>query len=453
MVMEMADYVLFSPIGGTDPIENYADGPMLHICRVYKPKKVYLYLSAEMVKHQQDDQRYTCCLERLSEKLSVAMDVELIERPALTEVHLYENFYGEFEEQIVRIQKNHPDSTLILNVSSGTPAMKATLLTLAAIVETYNALAVQVATPMKAQNPRGEKKQTFELDAYWELNADNEAPLVNRCLPQQHINIPVKVKTKIMEGHIKCYDYAAALEVAKEIASFIPAEGISLLQAAVYRLQLNQPRFDKIMNTLEGDYDFIPVKDSSKRAIFESVLWLQIKQKREDYVDFLRGITPVVVNLLEVALKENGINIRSCCECKKRGGSEVYYLKRDVLAQSSKGKEVLAILDNLFGGTFRDCVYTSIHLFAILEQKLGDEKLQQAMKVLRDTEQNARNLAAHTIVAVDDKWIKAKVGYDSAHILDAVKLMAGKWLTASPAWNSYDKMNETLLEMVNTRVR
>ena len=75
------------------------------------------------------------------------------------------------------------------------------------------------------------------------------------------------------------------------------------------------------------------------------------------------------------------------------------------------------------------------------------------MKVLRDTEQNARNLAAHTIVAVDDKWIKAKVGYDSAHILEAVKLLAGKWLTASPAWNSYDKMNETLLEMVHTRVR
>ena len=166
MVMKMADYVLFSPIGGTDPIENYADGPMLHICRVYKPKKVYLYLSAEMVKHQQDDQRYTCCLEKLSEKLGYALDVELIERPELKEVHLYESFYGEFEAQIVRIQKNHPESTLILNVSSGTPAMKATLLTLAAIVETYNALAVQVATPMKAQNPRGEKKQTFDLEAY-----------------------------------------------------------------------------------------------------------------------------------------------------------------------------------------------------------------------------------------------------------------------------------------------
>lgn len=29
--------VLFSPIGGTDPISNCRDGAMLHICRVYKP--------------------------------------------------------------------------------------------------------------------------------------------------------------------------------------------------------------------------------------------------------------------------------------------------------------------------------------------------------------------------------------------------------------------------------
>ena len=29
--------ILFSPIGGTDPISNFRDGAMLHICRIYKP--------------------------------------------------------------------------------------------------------------------------------------------------------------------------------------------------------------------------------------------------------------------------------------------------------------------------------------------------------------------------------------------------------------------------------
>lgn len=49
----MAKRILFSPIGTTDPIKNYRDGSMLHICRKYKPDKVYLYLSAEMMEHHQ----------------------------------------------------------------------------------------------------------------------------------------------------------------------------------------------------------------------------------------------------------------------------------------------------------------------------------------------------------------------------------------------------------------
>ena len=45
--------ILFSPIGGTDPISNFRDGAMLHICRIYKPDIVYLYLSKEMCEFQE----------------------------------------------------------------------------------------------------------------------------------------------------------------------------------------------------------------------------------------------------------------------------------------------------------------------------------------------------------------------------------------------------------------
>ena len=49
--------ILFSPIGGTDPISNFRDGAMLHICRIYKPDIVYLYLSKEMCEFQEKDDR------------------------------------------------------------------------------------------------------------------------------------------------------------------------------------------------------------------------------------------------------------------------------------------------------------------------------------------------------------------------------------------------------------
>lgn len=37
----MNDYVLFSCVGGHDPVASYADGAILHICRIYKPQRLY----------------------------------------------------------------------------------------------------------------------------------------------------------------------------------------------------------------------------------------------------------------------------------------------------------------------------------------------------------------------------------------------------------------------------
>ena len=40
--------ILFTAIGMTDPISNYRDGSMLHICRYNEIDNVYLYISAEV---------------------------------------------------------------------------------------------------------------------------------------------------------------------------------------------------------------------------------------------------------------------------------------------------------------------------------------------------------------------------------------------------------------------
>ena len=42
--------ILFSPVGGTDPIhnKNCRDGSMLHIARVYEATDVFLYMSKEI---------------------------------------------------------------------------------------------------------------------------------------------------------------------------------------------------------------------------------------------------------------------------------------------------------------------------------------------------------------------------------------------------------------------
>jgi len=51
----MDSFVLFSPVGTTDPISNNRDGALLHICRKYRPIKIYLYFSKEMLELQKKD--------------------------------------------------------------------------------------------------------------------------------------------------------------------------------------------------------------------------------------------------------------------------------------------------------------------------------------------------------------------------------------------------------------
>ena len=87
--------VLFSPIGGTDPISNCRDGAMLHICRVYKPDIVYLHMSKEMLEFQRQNDRYRYCIKKLGEKLEHSFKVVVIEREDLEEVQIFDSFIDE----------------------------------------------------------------------------------------------------------------------------------------------------------------------------------------------------------------------------------------------------------------------------------------------------------------------------------------------------------------------
>lgn len=127
--------ILFSPVGGTDPISNFRDGALLHICRVYQPDVVYLYLSKEMCEFQDKDDRYRFCLRKLGELLGKQIEIIEIEKNDLEEVQVFDTFMKEYREILNDIRDKYQGSELILNVSSGTPAMKSALQILAAIGE------------------------------------------------------------------------------------------------------------------------------------------------------------------------------------------------------------------------------------------------------------------------------------------------------------------------------
>lgn len=141
----MGKKILYSAVGMTDPISNFRDGSLLHICRVYKPDKVYILMSREVVRHHNEDNRYIYCLEKLSEKLNHPFEIVKIQKDDLVEVQNYDVVYPIIKENIQSILDNMDESdSLIVNIGSGTPAMKYSLQMLSALAD-YNFTPINVS--------------------------------------------------------------------------------------------------------------------------------------------------------------------------------------------------------------------------------------------------------------------------------------------------------------------
>nr|WP_300307670.1 CRISPR-associated protein Csm6 [uncultured Anaerostipes sp.] len=434
--------LLFSPVGGTDPISNFRDGALLHICRVYQPDIVYLYLSKEMCEAQEKDDRYRFCLRKLGEKLNHTFQIITIEKPELEDVQIFDAFILEYKELLKELQKQYPDCEILLNVSSGTPAMKSALQILAATGET-KMQPIQVSTPQKGINPRLEDRENYDVDTYWELNEDNEDGFENRCMESQNFYLVDEIRKETIIKQIRAYDYVAALTIAEEMTEPLSDEILAMLRAASCRLKLNIHGIDQELKPY--GIQFLPIRDDSVRGIFEYVLNLEIKVKKEEYADFIRAITPVVLELFKIALKEYGrIDWKQFCYKTKDGR---WKWDIDKLKQNASVWESLNTgYRNGFSGTD---IYAD-HLLKIMGSSLKNSTMLQLSEEIRKIEANVRNMTAHNLVSVTEAWVKRNCGYTPVEIFELLKQYVKKlhFKIADEDWNSYDVMNQMIIEKI-----
>ena len=440
--------ILFSPIGGSDPIRNYHDGSMLHICRNYLPDRVVLYLSGEMYQHHVQDNRYVYCLEELGRKMSHPFEIEVIVRDELTEVQDYEYFYTEFTKCINDIvaQMDEGDE-LLLNVSSGTPAMKNALIILATLAE-FSFQPIQVSTPLKRSNYMDENTKKYEVQEQWEFDEDNEPQEgdTSRCEEIKSLNLVKLLKVNLLEKHLQAYDYTAALEIARDLKNHISVKATAMIEQANERNQLNTKRVNELAKKI--DYQPMPVKNQENCDLLEYVLLLQMKVRRKEYADFIRAITPVVFELFYRVLKRQcHIDIKDYCDEKKSG------LRWNL--EKIKQTEVGDILQKEYAATgFRGGPVYSSQLKPLILHYSGSEKVNTLVTDLRHAEEKARNKAAHTIVSITNEKIVKWTDYTAEELLVKIQQLT---LFVVPGqdgsiWDSYDRMNEAIMKEIRQEI-
>ena len=442
----MGKTILFSPIGGTDPISvnNLKDGPLLHICRYYKPDKVIMYMSAEILQTHQKDNRYVYYLEQLSEFIQCPIEYEIIERPELREVQVFDFFYNDFRDILMGVYRNmEHDDQLLLNVSSGTPAMQSALLSINTIGE-FPFRAIQVLSPAKAMN-QIKHSDSEHFNALWELNKDNQET-ENRC---REVQCPSMLRLKneeIIKRHICVYDYSAAIDVANNMEEIFCASYKGLLSLANARVNLDFNAVDRLSK--EEGFDCTPIRETQIRKCFEYALSLEIKLKRKEYVDFVRGITPIILDLYEMILKNTfEIDIEDYSS-----------LERGIRRWDSeklRGTQVEAILEKEYsrtGGQFKnDSPIYSDPLSMLIQNYNTGQIDNQLIKNMRKIEKKVRNIAAHEIVSISDAKIKELSKFSGKEIMELMKKLfacANVGITKE-MWDSYETMNQYIIDQID----
>ncbi|RRD93719.1 CRISPR-associated protein Csm6 [Clostridiales bacterium COT073_COT-073] len=452
--------ILFSPLGNHDPIAtaNLKDGSMLHITRVFKPDKIILYMSKSILENHKKDNRFLYCLDKLAEMQNRKIDVEIIERPELEEVQKFEYFVDDFTEEIRKIREQmQPEDTLLLNISSGTPAMKSALFMIQHLGE-YNFEPIQVKTPTKGSNNYS-VEQVYPLEEVWELNEDNKPDFENRCSVETSSSLLKLKNQEIIKKFIASYDYHSAYVVAEKMGD--QARGyIKLLEIAGERLQFKFPEVNKGLKeanlTKEERAAFLPQENSEIRKYFEYALLLGLKKKKKEYADFIRAISPLIFDLFVKILKEQfKIDISLYTTVDKKNQR---WWSEEKLNSDETGQQIMGILDKEskdsrkrdfdFSTTLQSehikMLILSGDLMINMLEKVG---LKETVEVLRDVEYTVRNLAAHQMIMITDEIIKNKTEYSSEQIMNYLKkafIYAGMNIKKED-WESYDRMNEVII--------
>ncbi|MBS4728529.1 type III-A CRISPR-associated protein Csm6 [Mycobacterium sp. SM1] len=411
--------ILFSPVGAADPITALGDGPMLHIVRHYQPAVVVLFLSPQLAGYEQKDRRYTAAIQRLAS----AIEVRKVES-AEGQVHRFDVFIPEFRAQLTRLAEEFPGQEILLNTSSGTPAMQSALVAINAFGIPATK-AIQVHTPKNAMSSPGDREDPadYDLDLLWEANDDNRPGATNRCIEVSSEALGVMLERENLKQLIDSYDYAAALALIPHARLPRPAQ--EFIRALRCRASLDHDTSERLLENTKFKY--------LANAAAEYVTALDLLRRRKQWADFARAATPAI----DAALKSTLAGYLR----------EDRYLSPDGRLDREKldrEPEIRTILDHRLKAQPK---HRYMYLFTKDWLKLLEEfspESYRRLKPLGDFATRVRNTAAHEIVAIDHAKLKRDGGLSAQELLDILARETDADLTL------YDRLNAEAKRLIDT---
>ena len=425
--------ILISAVGTTDPISNNHDAALLHIARNYRPDKIVLVYSQEMLVKQDLINKVLLSIEGYNPIIEI--DSTILNND---EVFLFDKMY---EVMGLIVQKyTNDDDEIILNLSSGTPQIISALFALNRIND-YNTQAIQVATPKKGANREYKSLTDTEIDALIVENQDNNVDFVDRSIKDKSEKFTQALVKRHLRSLIASFDYQAAEAIInrKEYNKLLSKKRIAYI-----REKLND--FSRVFKnqSILSDILSFPLDDSQKKAL-NYYLLIDVLKEREHIADVLIKAKSLAEFVIEETIKKNheGLIVFDGNLPKLNPDfPDCEAILDDIDKKMKKSRGIEDTEERIFS------VQSTLNLLAylnILEFYEYDSQLQTAINSILSLN-GERNKVAHGLSEIDTRLLSRK---KLKQLSDNLRLLLVDCLGIDSSYfNYYDKQNEELIKML-----
>ena len=425
--------ILISAVGTTDPISNNHDAALLHIARNYRPDKIVLVYSQEMMVKQDLINKVLLSIEGYNPIIEI--DSTILNND---EVFLFDKMY---EVMGLIVQKyTNDDDEIILNLSSGTPQIISALFALNRIND-YNTQAIQVATPKKGANREYKSLTDSEIDALIVENQDNNVDFVDRSIKDKSEKFTQALVKRHLRSLIASFDYQAAEAIInrKEYNKLLSKKRIAYI-----REKLND--FSRVFKnqSILSDILSFPLDDSQKKAL-NYYLLIDVLKEREHIADVLIKAKSLAEFVIEETIKKNheGLIVFDGNLPKLNPDfPDCEAILDDIDKKMKKSRGIEDTEERIFS------VQSTLNLLSylnILEFYEYDSQLQTAINGILSLN-GERNKVAHGLSEIDTRLLSRK---KLKQLSDNLRLLLVDCLGIDSSYfNYYDKQNEELIKML-----
>lgn len=425
--------ILISAVGTTDPISNNHDAALLHIARNYKPDKIVLVYSQEMLVKQDLINKVLLSIEGYNPIIEI--DSTILNND---EVFLFDKMY---EVMGLIVQKyTNDDDEIILNLSSGTPQIISALFALNRIND-YNTQAIQVATPKKGANREYKPLTDSEIDALIVENQDNSLDFVDRSIKDKSEKFTQALVKRHLRSLIASFDYQAAEAIInrKEYNKLLSKKKIAYI-----REKLND--FSRVFKnqSILSDILSFPLDDSQKKAL-NYYLLIDVLKESEHIADVLIKAKSLAEFVIEETIKKDheGLIVFDGNLPKLNPDfPDCEAILDDIDKKMKKSRGIEDTEERIFS------VQSTLNLLSylnILEFYEYDSQLQTAINGILSLN-GERNKVAHGLSEIDTRLLSRK---KLKQLSENLRLLLVDCLGIDTSYfNYYDKQNEELIKML-----